>query len=267
MTSERIILCLNCGQQNRLKAEGRAGLARCGRCGEPLTPPRKRMRTHGWVALLLILTAGVTGYLVYDYEPQSKRPPPTRLSIEEVYRAAPDRRPEQPALSDRWWEDAPLEPSSAAEKSPTPVQSLSSSSSQEELTAFGAPPVVISTGVIRIRPGQEWIAPLEVRTSSGNDYFIKLFNVADEQEELAMYVEGGRTFTTNVPLGTYELRYAAGNVWYGERHRFGPDTAYYEADKQFTFYRQGSSVNGYTIELILQMDGNLRTRRIGPARF
>jgi hypothetical protein len=265
------------------------------------------MRAHGWVALVLILTAAVTGYLVYGYEPQSKRPQPTRLSIEEVYGAAPDRQPEQPALppsySERYASDWPsvAGPSSTANPfraaidadrsrlgelprpvprppgpnpfrvservSATSVQLPCSSSSQKALTTIDAQPVVIFTGVVRTRLGKERIAPLEIRTSSGSDYFIKLCDLADNQEELAMYVEGGRTFTTDVPLGTYKLRYAAGNVWYGEHYRFGPDTVYYEADKHFTFYRQGNSVNGYTIELILQVDGNLRTRRLDPAQF
>jgi hypothetical protein len=116
-------------------------------------------------------------------------------------------------------------------------------------------------------PGKEPAAPLEIRTSFGNDFFVKLMNVSNERQELAMYVQGGRTFTTKVPLGTYELRYAAGTVWYGEDLLFGPNTACYRADEQFAFYLQGNSVSGYTIELILQEGGNLRTTPIDPSQF
>ena len=133
--------------------------------------------------------------------------------------------------------------------------------------AFDAPPVPTSTGLVRVRPGRQRIAPLEIRTAVGSNYFVKLVNIADSREEIVAYIEGGQNFTTEVPLGTYELRYAAGEVWYGEQHLFGPETAYSAAEQQFVFYEQGNSVQGYTIELILQVHGNLRTRRIAPSQF
>ena len=90
------------------------------------------------------------------------------------------------------------------------------------------------------------------------NYFVKLVNVTDKTEELTIYIEGGRTFTADVALGTYELYYDSGKVWYGEDQLFGRDTASFRAEKQFTFNLEGNSVRGYTIELVLQVGGNLR---------
>ena len=81
-----------------------------------------------------------------------------------------------------------------------------------------------------------------------------------------MYIEGGRTFTTDVPLGTFELRYCAEASGTASATILAQKTCY-QAEKQFTFYRQGNSVNGYTIELILQVGGNLRTTRIDGSHF
>lgn len=219
MRAERIILCLSCGQQNRLKADRRFPLARCARCGEALAPPQNRLHAHGWFFLLLLMAAGVLGSVIYAHN-LSSTPPRAR--------AGPERLEER---------------------------------------TFSAPPIAISTGVAWIRTSKERIAPLEIRTSYGNDYFIKLVNASNKHAEIGMYIEGGRTFTTDVPLGTYELRYCAGSVWYGDLYNFGPGTICYEADKQFTFYRQANAVNGYTIELILQVGGNLETSRIDPSQF
>jgi hypothetical protein len=153
---------------------------------------------------------------------------------------------------------------SLSEGSTVPIPQSKPPPSFEKISA---PPVAISTGLVRTRSGRERIAPMEIRTSSGTNYFLKLTNAVDGQDEIVMYIEGGRTFTTDVPLGTFELRYCAGSVWYGEPYHFGPEMTCYQAEKQFTFSRQGNSVNGYTIELILQVGGNLRTMRIDPSRF
>ena len=248
MSGERIILCLNCGQQNRLKAGGRVDVARCGRCREPLGAPpngRKRGRALGLISLLFLASVGVVGYLVYGNQLR-----PSNTGTEGQHAKA---------------ESSTFEPvDSLSEGSTVPIPEPKPPPSFDELNA---PPVAISTGLVRTRTGRERIAPLEIRTSSGANYFLKLANAVDGRDEIVMYIEGGRTFTTDVPLGTFELRYCAGSVWYGERYDFGPEKTCYQAEKQFTFYRQGNSVNGYTIELILQVGGNLRTTRIDPSQF
>jgi hypothetical protein len=248
VSGERIILCLNCGQQNRLKAEGRVHMARCGRCSEPLAVPtngRKRTHAFGLITVLLVATAGVVGYFVHG---DQQRSPNTGAGSKQAKL--------EPSIS---------EPEESLPEVPiVPIPELKPPPSFSELNV---PPVAISTGLVRTRHGGERIAPIEIRTSSGTNYFLKLDNAADGREELAMYIQGGRTFTSKVPLGTYELRYCAGSVWYGEPYRFGPDMTCYRAEKQFTFYRRGNTVNGYTIELILQVGGNLRTTRIDPSQF
>ena len=67
---------------------------------------------------------------------------------------------------------------------------------------------------------------------------------------------GGQPFSTKVPTGTYELRYAVGQEWTNEQEYFGPKTAFYKADRLLTFSIEGDRVLGSEVELILQRGGN-----------
>ena len=86
-----------------------------------------------------------------------------------------------------------------------------------------------------------------------------------------MYMQGGQPLTVNVPVGTYELRYAVCQVWYGPVYKFGPDTAYAKADDLFAFSVtrtiDGWSYSEWTVELILQTGGNLETTPIDASEF
>ena len=82
-----------------------------------------------------------------------------------------------------------------------------------------------------------------------------------------MFIRGGERLETLLPLGSYELRYAAGKTWYGTEHLFGPDTAYSRADERLDFRESPTGYSGYTIELFLQIDGNLETKSIRPEDF
>lgn len=135
-----------------------------------------------------------------------------------------------------------------------------------EKPPFTAPPVQINHGIIS-KNYVSGVAPLEIKTRTGNNYYIKVVNVANDQAALTAYIVGGRPLEVEMPLGTYEIRYAAGNTWYGTQHYFGPDTAFSKANELFHFTFDGYQYSGYTVELILQVHGNLRTVHIDEAEF
>ena len=109
-------------------------------------------------------------------------------------------------------------------------------------------------------------APLTIETRPGRNYYIKLVSTSG-RPVLHAFIHGGRTADLTAPLGSYRLRYAAGETWYGPEHLFGPDTIYSEADAMFNFTEDYSGYSGYTVELILQTGGNLSTRTIDASRF
>jgi hypothetical protein len=113
--------------------------------------------------------------------------------------------------------------------------------------------------------GKEEDAPLEIKTpDKGYDFFVKLSDSNSELPVKAFYVRSGSTYRTKLPLGSYDLKYVTGQRWYGTTCLFGFATLYSKADKVFNFEQKGNQVTGYSVELILQIDGNLSTKSIQP---
>jgi hypothetical protein len=138
---------------------------------------------------------------------------------------------------------------------------------QTQKLEFSASPVQIDTGIIRKPASNNGIAPLKIKVALGNNFFIKVVDLRTENEVQVMFIKGGESINTKVPLGTYVIKYAVGKTWYGEQLRFGPKTSYLKADKNFIFDRQGNKTRGYTVELIVQPHGNLKTSPLDPSNF
>ncbi len=128
--------------------------------------------------------------------------------------------------------------------------------------------ISVNQGVHKRFTQAEMIAPLRIVTPVGPErYYVKLIDAFAGTTIVTFFIFGGQTFDTKVPLGTYLIKYAAGENWYGENYLFGSDTRYSEADKIFEFAEQGSQIGGYTVELIRQLGGNLRTKSIAANQF
>ena len=120
-------------------------------------------------------------------------------------------------------------------------------------------------GKIYFVSGKEEVAPLEIKTpDKGYDFFVKLSDTSGGLPVKAFYIRGGSTYRTDVPLGSYDLKYVTGQRWHGTNCLFGIATLYSKADKTFNFVRKGRKVSGFSVELILQIDGNLSTSNIQP---
>ena len=114
----------------------------------------------------------------------------------------------------------------------------------------------------------EGVAPLRIKTpSTGNHYFVKIENAYTHKHLVSYFIQSGDVLEINLPLGTYNIKYASGQQWYGTEHLFGPETAYAKADQNFNFRFDGYQYTGYTIELIEQVNGNLKTSHIDPSQF
>ncbi len=110
---------------------------------------------------------------------------------------------------------------------------------------------------------KEMVAPLKFITKNdGNNYWIKVFDWTSNAVVKEIFIRSGHSYETSVPLGTYGIKYAAGKTWYGPEKLFGKGTIYSKAEQSFSFSIQNNQYSGYTIELILQNNGNLRTKAI-----
>jgi hypothetical protein len=121
--------------------------------------------------------------------------------------------------------------------------------------------------VIYNRTGREPVAPLEIVTQPGHDYYVKLVDRATGLDAVDIYVNGGRGMEVLIPLGSYEMRYASGQTWYVFPSLFWPKRACAKANSNFEFVIENGVYRGYTVELILQSNGNLRTSPIRPEQF
>ena len=112
-------------------------------------------------------------------------------------------------------------------------------------------------------------APLTIKTSpsGGYHYFVKIVNATNHQELGSYFIRSGEILQVQVPVGTYEIKYSSGKQWYGIDYLFGPETKYNKADSLFSFNFDGYQYSGYTIELIMQQNGNLRTSGIQPSQW
>lgn len=124
-----------------------------------------------------------------------------------------------------------------------------------------------SSGFIRRHTSLEAIAPLEIRTDVGVNYFVKVEDANTGKDILDVIIRGGDDVSLDIPLGTYIIKYATGNTWYGYRHLFGPETGYTKADELFIFRQVGNQINGYTITLFRVQNGNLTTSPLSADQF
>lgn len=114
------------------------------------------------------------------------------------------------------------------------------------------------------RPG---VAPFTVNTPSGENYFIKMIDVATNKAVLGFYVSGGSSVTVKVPLGTYLVHCAFGTTWYGIGHLFGRSTGYSKLDDTFEFTEDNRGISTETVTLYPVQNGNLKTSSIDGSEF
>lgn len=155
---------------------------------------------------------------------------------------------------------------SAPDNSPQQLDS-SRAASRQVSPAFDEPAQALpSTGVYQAYRSNR-IAPFRIVTRGDGNFFIRMVDVGSGNIALELFVRGGEVTETRMPLGSFELRYASGDTWYGPTHLFGPSTSYNKADSVFQFQQTGREISGYTVELYQQRDGNLHTRSIDAAQF
>jgi hypothetical protein len=124
------------------------------------------------------------------------------------------------------------------------------------------------TGTTFINSLSNKVAPLQIATSSnGTNFYVKVQDAYNKGSYQTFFIRGGEKLNTKVPLGTYLIRYAAGEIWHGPQCMFGMDSIFSKADKKFLFQQNGNQIQGYQVELILRRDGNLRTSKISRGQF
>lgn len=215
-------------------------------------PERQRKPLTACVGILLTLTttlSGVLGFLLYQSNTENKR---LAEDISYLQDLLIDKDRELASLSSRLW-------FKTNRKSSESFQDYTDSP-QELLPGNGYEFYSKAANEVRV-------APLTIDTTGSGYYYVKLESYKTGKPELIFFVHGGESVETLVPLGTYVLKYANGDNWYGESNLFGEDTVYSKAAEPFEFYDDGDYHKGWTVELYMQANGNLDVDTISEDEF
>lgn len=120
----------------------------------------------------------------------------------------------------------------------TPAGTLQSKPTPQFSLPAVTPP---KNGELVVKANYTLVAPFEIRSQVGDNYLLKLTDVATGEDAMTVFVKGGQTVTTRAPLGRFVVKYASGSTWYGYEHLFGPKTSYSKADQIFEFKKNISS--------------------------
>jgi len=124
-----------------------------------------------------------------------------------------------------------------------------------------------TNGEIKSFTNQDRIAEFEIESSNEENYLIKIKDYYSHKKIMTIFVRGGESLKTKVPLGEYEITYASGKIWYGYENLFGSETHYSKADEKFSFEKIDNKISGYTITLYPVIGGTLATEDINKSQF
>lgn len=141
---------------------------------------------------------------------------------------------------------------------------------QEALRALEQP--LPQSGVMGVsKASAKWsreeLPPFKVSAPPGANYVIKLVGLQGGTSGPQLFVRGGEVVEAGVPPGTYFVKTASGQTWYGDAVRFGPNTRYAQMEQTVTFGVEGDRLVGHEIRLAQSRDGNLHKHGISADQF
>lgn len=106
---------------------------------------------------------------------------------------------------------------------------------------------------------------LEINTSIGSDYYIKLVDVYDRRIARSFYLYGGSTGRIELPRGSYLMLINQGSTWYGPQLGFGPSSSRSRIQDEIRIVPSDESYLVITLQGV--QNGNLRSEGISSSEF
>ncbi len=160
---------------------------------------------------------------------------------------------------------------SQLQKSTSPVPTASNPPARTLVptpTPFDEPQKSLpNSGTFWTFTSQPRIAPFKITTQSGSRYYIKLVDASSKATAITIFMNGAQTIHVDVPLGTFEVRWASGWIWYGPKYLFGPKTQCTKGMDLLTFARDGDYVSGHDVTLYKVPNGNFETTDVDVSEF
>ncbi len=98
-------------------------------------------------------------------------------------------------------------------------------------------------------------------------YYVKLKDHTSQKEVLSFFLHGKNTVNFNVDVGTYDLYFAHGDVWYGEDLLFGDDTEYMMAESPIVISQNNDPIQIWAPSIFQGEDLIISTTPIDAVRF
>jgi hypothetical protein len=266
MLDPGVVACARCQQPNWIPAGWSRDQLSCTHCGValgagPPPPPRPKRRFAGFlsqtfnaVGVAALCALPVAGRIAPPIASSSALKDTSRIPPSGPSRSAPPRRPATSALP-LSIDPEPLRPGAprpVAQDQPRVRPPLSPTLPPTD--PAGPSPVAIAEGIVSKTMVKPALIPFQVHAAAGNDYFVKLVNASNATEIITLFIRAGSTLKLSMPIGSYRLSFAAGDKWYGEVLKFGPQTTYWTSRQMLVFSR------GATVAI------ELPERRAVPAR-
>ena len=129
------------------------------------------------------------------------------------------------------------------------TSSAAKGSSAAEKKALDYP----ATGILTDNTSGSGFGILKINTASGNPTYIKIYSASGGLVK-TLFIHGGDSIQTDLDQGSYIVKYATGENWYGEKEMFGSSGIYQKADTVLEYAESGA---GYELTLKSVVNGNL----------
>lgn len=263
----QIVECDNCHAKNRVPEFRLGARATCGKCRVFLPEPlwltmardvRRGLKAY-WVFAMGAVIVVAAMFLLQSHQdasPTLSTAPPSTAPVTVV---EPGWEPPAPPINSPQSRLQPIQPLAVPFDLPQKIAPV-----QPVMTCV---PKRIRSGTKTRYTKDRLRAPLKIKTPPGDNYLLKLVEQGTKKVVMNVYIAGGDTKKFRVPLGTYEIYYAQGKIWCGEKDAFGSDTELVKIGSDLTFSQDETGYNGHDLELIPQLMGNLRSHPVSASEF
>lgn len=151
---------------------------------------------------------------------------------------------------------------------PAPAAAPAETSRWEDVTPTEPMPMSgVFKRYVKTRRGDP-MPPFKISTSeNAQNWLIKLCDQESNLPVMTVFVRAGETVEVKVPIGSYRVKFASGERWYGESNLFGPDTDYSTIDDPLDFRVKGNQLVGHALSLTAVPNGNLWRKELAAADF
>ena len=238
--AKRLLPCPKCGQTLRIPSLESTLVVTCPACRHRFNlevdrPKEPKVRKHnGLLFFLFTFVAIVATYSVHDW------------------------------ILSRQVRDTPYIPPAALRQPNVEFsQPTQQSAKVPELKSIEPPP----NGMIFILP-QIGECPFEVvAPPDGVHRLVKVEDWTTREIAAMFFIRSGDRVSVKVPTGSYRIKVAYGQNWYGPNDGFGPNTSCLEFDTPVEFISVNGGFKGHSVSLQEQVNGNIRKRAIGRNAF